>query len=87
MARLAGSTTIQITDADTQFSTTVTFNPAFTAKPAVICSLGDTGPMQTTAYLDCCAWAVSATGFTAVVKKRAGASSGSQNVVFSWIAM
>lgn len=87
MASLAGSATIQITDADTQFSTKVTFSRAFTATPAVICSLNDTGPFRTTAYLDCCAWEVSATGFTAVVKKLAVGSTGPQNVVLSWIAM
>lgn len=87
MASLAGSATIPITDADTEFRTKITFSPAFTATPAVICSLDDTGPFRTTAYLECGAWEVSATGFTAVVKKLAAGNYGSQAVVLSWIAM
>ena len=71
-----------------QINKTVNFAKAFGSTPTVVCSLSDIGPNSKTAYINCMAYSVSSTGFTAIIKKKDDAPAYTRDfdVTINWFA-
>lgn len=84
----SGSITLKVMGAKTPTpEQQVTFTAPFPQIPVVVCSLDDTGPFGPTAYLSCMAFAVSKTGFTAILKYIGQVPQNQYDVKFNWIAV